>query len=59
MSLTPNPKSLRRSGKRLPPVKPIVQQLLWAIVREKGGTIASHIEKAIVLYAKSLEEDES
>jgi hypothetical protein len=33
--------------------------LLWAIVREKGGTIASHIEKAIVLYAKQLETEET
>jgi ribosomal protein L24E len=54
----PNPRSLRRSGKRLPPVEPYVQELLWAIVREKGGTIASHIEKAIVLYAKQLETEE-
>lgn len=51
----PNPRSLRRSGKRLPPVEPIVQDLLRAIVATHSGTIAGHIKKAIVMYAQSLE----
>ena len=50
----PNPRSLRRSGKRLPPVEPIVQDLLRAIVAAHGGTIAGHIKKAIVAYSQSL-----
>ena len=55
MSKLPDPKSLRRRGKRLPPVEPIVQELLWAIVKAHGGTIAGHIKKAIVMYSKNLD----
>ena len=57
MSKLPNPNSLRRRGKRLPPVEPIVQELLWAIVKAHGGTIAGHIKKAIVMYSKSILEE--
>ena len=56
MSKLPDPNSLRRRGKRLPPVEPIVQELLWAIVKDYGGTIAGHIKAAIVMYSKSLED---
>ena len=56
MSKLPDPKSLRRRGKRLPPVEPIVQELLWAIVKAHGGTIAGHIKAAIVMYSKQLDK---
>ena len=60
MSKLPDPKSLRRRGKRLPPVDPLVQELLWAIVKAHNGTIAGHIKAAIVMYSKQLEtEDDS
>ena len=55
MSKLPDPNSLRRRGKRLPPVEPLVQELLWAIVKAHGGTIAGHIKKAIVMYSKNLD----
>ena len=56
MSKLPDPNSLRRRGKRLPPVEPIVQELLWAIVKDYGGTIAGHIKAAIVMYSKQLDK---
>ena len=55
MSKLPDLNSLRRRGKRLPPVEPIVQELLWAIVKAHNGTIAGHIKKAIVMYSKNLD----
>lgn len=54
----PNPRSLRRSGKRLPPVEPIVQDLLRSIVATHGGTIAGHIKNAIVEYSIKLKEED-
>lgn len=52
-----NPNSLRHSGVRLPPVRPEFARLLEAIALSRGGTKASHIEKALIAYA-TIEEVE-
>lgn len=54
-----NPDSLRHSGVRLPPVRPEFARLLDAIASNRGGTKASHIEKALIAYAKIEEAEQA
>lgn len=49
--------SLRRDGWRPPPIDPAMQELVKAIASNRGGTIAEHITKALILYATVEEAD--
>ena len=46
-----DPDSIRRTGKRLPPVEPNVAQLLDIIAKNRGGDKSDHIKLALLQYA--------
>lgn len=54
----PEKNALRRTGKRLPLVRPELVDLLDTIVTNRGGTRGDHIQAALILYA-TIEEAEA
>lgn len=54
----PNPKAIRRTGVRLPPVDASMARLLTAISKARGGTKSHHLTMALIRYA-TVEEAEA